>query len=91
MKKISISPEDFRNKCLHCKKKLSCKYICHPVDDFEDLSQVVFLDSHKICAKRAFELSLLNNEIKLQEQHLFKLKKRYAALQMKEIIKTAEI
>lgn len=54
---LNISQEDFRNKCLHCKKPLSVKYITHEVED--NLSQVVFLDSHKICAKLAFEISLL--------------------------------
>jgi hypothetical protein len=82
---LNISQEDFRNKCLHCKKPLSVKYITHEVED--SLSQVVFLDSHKICARRAFEIALLENEITLQERNLLKLKKRQATLKMKEAIK----
>jgi hypothetical protein len=82
---LSISQEDFRNKCLYCKKPLAVKYISHEVED--NLSEVVFLDSHKICAKLAFEISLLENEINLQEKNLLKLKKRQATLKMKEAIK----
>ena len=84
---LSISQEDFRNKCIHCKKPLSVKYISHEVADADDLSEVVFLDSHKICAKLAFEISLLENEISLQEKNLLKFKKRYAALKMKQGVK----
>ena len=87
--KLSISSEDFRNKCLHCKKPLSVKYISHDVED--DLSEVVFLDSHKACSKKAFEVAFLKNEINETEKKLLKLRKRLAAFESKEIIKTAEV
>jgi len=88
--KLSISQEDFRNKCLYCKQKLSTKYISHPVDD--DLSQIIFQDSHKACFKKAFEISLIENEIKEQEKNLKKLRRRLGTLKGKEeFIHTCEI
>ena len=79
----------YRTTCLYCKKPLPVKYISKEIDD--DLKEILFLDSHKVCARRAFEIAVLENEIKLQEKNLVKLRRRYATLKTKEIIKTCEI
>lgn len=80
---------NFRNSCLYCKKPLPVKFISREVE--EDLKEILFLDSHKVCARRAFEITVLKNEIREQEKNLKKLNKRLATLTTKEVIKTAEI
>ena len=80
---------NYRTTCLHCKKPLPVKYISKEIDD--ELKEILFLDSHKVCARRAFEIAVLENEIKLQEKNLVKLRRRYATLKTKEIIKTCEV
>ena len=73
--------------CIHCKKPLSnsVKYISKSVDDedLQGLKEIVFLDSHKVCAKKAFTLALLNNEIKELKKQLLKLEKQHLRLTSK--------
>ena len=87
--KLIISPEDFRYKCLYCKKPLSVKYLSHEVDD--DLSEIIFFDSHKICQRRAVEIAILKTEINEQEKNLIKLRRRLTTLETKEAFEAANI
>jgi hypothetical protein len=82
-----------RENCIYCKKKLSnsVKYISQPIDDCDGLQEVIFLDAHRVCSRRAMEIAFLENEIKLQEKNLVKLRRRLTALKTKEIIKCCEI
>ena len=89
-KKISISQEGLgQKKCIYCKKDLSVKFISHQIDD--DLSEIIFLDSHRICSRNAMQAAFLKNEISETEKKLLKLRKRLTAFESKEIIKTAEV
>lgn len=78
-----------RKTCIHCKKPLSnsVKYISKAVDDedLQGLKEVVFLDSHRVCAKKAFNIALLENEIKELKKQLLKLEKQHLRLKTKEI------
>ena len=93
-----IHDEDLplRKTCIHCKKPLSnsVKYISKAVDDedLQGLKEVVFLDSHKVCAKKAFEKALLENEIKELKKNLLKLEKQHLRLTSKaQEIPTEEV
>jgi hypothetical protein len=88
MKKISIGKEQYRDKCIFCKKQLVCKYISTPVED--DLNEVRFLDSHKSCSMNAFEIAGLTNEIREQKTKLLFLTRRLTYLKQIRYLKATE-
>jgi hypothetical protein len=88
MKYIKIADEQHIPCCIYCKRSLTTKCISTPVED--DLSQVLFLDSHKACSLVQFEKCVLDNEITQVKKHLIKLQRRRATLEYKQFLKSAE-
>ena len=85
---MRIHNDLYHTTCKYCKKQLPVKYISKEIDD--DLKEILFMNSHKVCARRAFEIAVLENEIKELKKHLIKLEKRHLSLKTKEVLKTCE-
>jgi hypothetical protein len=88
MKFIKIDEQPYRHLCVYCKKCLTVKSISCPVED--DLSQVLFLESHKTCSLVQFEKCVLDNEITQVKKHLIKLQRKRATLEYKQFLKSGE-
>jgi len=74
------------NKCLYCKKPMAVRQICRHIT--EDLHEVEFLDSHKMCKRYALTISFLENENKHLMDRITKNNKTITDLQYKLFLKT---
>jgi hypothetical protein len=76
------------HSCIFCHKKLPpVKAICKKVDDYEDLFELEFINSHKICKRYEIEQSFLKNEIDLLQKSLEQKMMRWNVIQKRKLVK----